>query len=140
MSYTIVLFCYFCCCTAITAQEPTLLWGRGAHAFSITGVSYSSDGSELYCVSSVSRAIFRHDAQSGLLKGILHDDEMVIGFDPGLVDFSGDGRYVAYTTIRGEVVWKEMPSGRLLHRFSDPQKFIGINVRCSQNGQYLATL
>ena len=87
-----------------------------------------------------SRAIYRYDSQTGVLLDIIPDTNIVFALGENWGDFSGDGRTVAYTTMAGTVVWRELPSGRLLYEIKDSTRILGRLVRCSFNGKFIAML
>lgn len=140
MKLLLLAILFFCCYHWHYAQQPTLLWGRGGGGgFNASAISYNRDGSEFYAIYFMSRAIYCYDSQTGVLKSIIRDTNMIPDFS-NWGDFSGDGSRVAYTTIKGSIVFREMPSGRLLHEFKDSARFLGFRVQCSYNGKFIATV
>ena len=140
MKLLLLAILFFCCYHWHYAQQPTLLWGRGGGGgFNASAISYNRDGSEFYAIYFMSRAIYCYDSQTGVLKSIIRDTNMIPDFS-NWGDFSGDGSRVAYTTIKGSIVFREMPSGRLLHEFKDSARFLGFRVQCSYNGKFFATV
>ena len=139
MKLLLLAILFFCCYHWHYAQQPTLLWGRGGGGgFSASAISYGNNGSEFYSMHSFSRAIYRYDSQTGVVIGIIRDTNMTLALSGNWVGFSGDGRYVAYRTMTGSIVFREMPSGRLIHEFKDSSRFLGLYVRCSYNGKFIA--